>query len=931
MTAAESRRRHSRDRDPEDQAMQQPFPAPSRQAPPAASDRHALPAETVLREVASGADGLTEAEAARRLAAHGPNRLPAARPESALRRFLKQFDNLLIYALLVAAVIAALLGHTVDTVVILLVVLLNAAIGFVQEGRAERALDAIRNMLLPNASVIRDGQRVTVPAEALVPGDLVVLEAGDRVAADLRLLRARNLQIQEAVLTGESVPVEKSPDPVAADAAMGDRGAMAYSGTLVTAGNGVGVVVGTGGDTELGRISALLSTVEPMTTPLLRQMNDFGRQLTVAIAAVSAALFAFALLVRGYPVAEAFMAVIGMAVAAIPEGLPAVLTITLAIGVQRMAARHAIVRRPPAVETLGSVSIICSDKTGTLTRNEMTVRAIATAGEVLGVTGVGYEPVGTLHAGADNVDSAAHPTLPDIVRAALLCNDAVLRQTEEGWLVDGDPMEGAFLSLAIKAGEDPAALRKQLPRTDEIPFDAQHRFMATLHHDHEGRAFLYLKGAPERVLDMCACQRGRDGDAPLDVHTWHRIVDELASEGQRVLAIAAKPMPAGTRELTFADAEDGLVLLGLVGLIDPPRAEAIAAVRECRAAGIRVKMITGDHAATARAIARQLGLENTESVATGRDLDGLDESALRRVAAETDVFARTNPEHKLRLVRALQSEGAVVAMTGDGVNDAPALKQADVGVAMGRKGTEAAKEAAEMVLADDNFASIAAAVREGRTVYDNIKKVIAWTLPTNVGQAMCIIAAVLLGLLLPITPVQILWINMVTAVALGLTLAFEPTEADAMRRPPRARNEALLSGFLLWRILLVSGLFVAGAFGMFAWALARGLSVEEARTIVVNTIVVMQIFYLFSVRYLRLTSLTWEGVLGTPAVLIGVTVIVALQFAFTYLPVMQLLFATRSVALLDGLAILGIGVALLVILEIEKLLRRLIGLGRSSE
>lgn len=883
-----------------------------------------MPAAEVLQALSGSQEGLSTVEAASRLAAIGPNRLPEAPRPGLVRRFLKQFDNLLIYALLAAAMITALLGHAVDTAVILLVVIINAAIGFIQEGRAERAMDAIRSMLLPNASAIRDGRRVTVPAESLVPGDLVVLEAGDRVTADLRLLRTRNLQVQEAVLTGESVPVTKDPAPVGVAAALGDRTGMAFSGTLVTTGNGLGVVTGTGEGTELGHIGTLLASVEPLTTPLLRQMNAFGRQVTYAIAAGSAAVFAFAVLVRGYSSADAFMSVVGMAVAAIPEGLPAVLTITLALGVQRMAGRHAIVRRLPAVETLGSVSVICSDKTGTLTRNEMTVRSVAAAGDLFTIDGVGYEPVGSIRLGVEDIEADGHQALGELVRAALLCNDAGLRGTENGWVIDGDPMEGALVSLAIKAGEDPELLRKSWPRSDEIPFDPQHRFMATLHHSHDGEAVVYVKGAPERVIAMCATQRGPDGDEAIDGNAWHETTERLASDGQRVLAIAAKRMPAGTRELRFEDAEGGLTLLGLTGLIDPPREEAITAVAECRTAGIRIKMITGDHGATARAVARQLGLENTESVLSGQELDHIDDTELRRVAAETDIYARTSPEHKLRLVRALQEGGAVVAMTGDGVNDAPALKQADVGVAMGRKGTEAAKEAAEMVLADDNFASIAAAVREGRTVYDNIKKVIGWTLPTNGGQALCIVGAVLLGLTLPITPVQILWVNMVSAVTLGLTLAFEPTEPDTMRRPPRPATASFLSTFVIWRIGLVSALFMAGAFGMFAWALARGLPLENARTIVVNTIIAMEIFYLFSVRFLRLPSLTWRGMAGTPAVLMGVSVVAVLQLAFTYLPPMQTLFQTRPVAFLDTLMIVGIGFVLFAILEVEKPLRRAI-------
>nr|WP_170984448.1 cation-transporting P-type ATPase [Rhodoligotrophos defluvii] len=892
----------------------------------AAADRpwHALAVDEALRDFVTGRDGLEDSEAVRRLAAHGPNRLPAAKPRSAFRRFLAQFDNLLIYVLLAAAAITLALGHVIDAGVILGVVIINAVVGFVQEGRAEQALDAIRSMLAPQASVVRGGPRLTVAAEELVPGDLVLLEAGDRVPADLRLIRSRNLRIEEAALTGESVPVEKAPVPVAADAPLGDRSSMAFSGTLVAAGSGAGVVVGTGTATEIGRVSALVGTVEKLTTPLLRQMDTFARRLTAVILGGAAAVFAFAVLARDYAAEDAFLTVVGLAVAAIPEGLPAVMTIALAIGVRRMAARNAIVRRLPAVETLGSVSVICTDKTGTLTRNEMTVRAVVTTAGSFAVTGVGYEPRGAIRRDEEDVDPATHPPLAELARAALLCNDAALRQVGDGWVVEGDPMEGALVAFARKAGLEPE-LRRHLPRTDEIPFDAQYRFMATLHHGHDGGGFLCVKGAPERLLAMCDRQRGAADDEPLDRDAWRARVEALAAEGQRVLALATKPMPAGRRDFTFADAEGGLTLLGLVGLIDPPREEAIAAVRDCQAAGIRVKMITGDHAATARTIAGQLGLENARDAVTGRELDNPSEPELRRAARAADVFARTSPEHKLRLVQALQAEGTVLAMTGDGVNDAPALKRADVGIAMGRKGTEAAKEAAEMVLADDNFASIAAAVREGRAVYDNLKKVIAWTLPTNGGESLIIIAAILLGFTLPLTPVQILWINMVTAATLGIALAFEPPEPDVMRRPPRAAREPLLSGLLVWRIVFTSVLFVIGAFGMFFWALQRGLPLEAARTIVVNTIVVMEIFYLFSVRYQYRTSFTREGVLGTRAVLLAVAAVTALQFLFTYAPVMQALFETRPVAFRDGLAIVLVGVALLVPLELEKLVGRCLG------
>ncbi len=884
---------------------------------------HALPAEDVLARLASGPEGLGAGEAARRLAVHGQNRLPAARARGPLRRFLAQFDNLLIYVLLAAAVVTAALGHPVDSGVILGVVLVNAIVGFVQEGRAEQALGAIRDMLTPHASVLRDGKRLTVEAADLVPGDLVLLEAGDKVPADLRLTRARGLRIEEAALTGESVPAEKAAAPVRAEAPLGDRASMAFSGTLVATGQGTGVVVATGAATELGRISALLAGVQQLTTPLLRQMAIFARRLTGVIVGLSAIVFAFAWLVRAYDVEEAFMAVVGIAVAAIPEGLPAVLTIALAIGVRRMAGRNAIVRRLPAVETLGSVSVICSDKTGTLTRNEMTVAAVETAFGRFEVTGAGYAPDGAVLHDGEPPGADAASLLAQLARAATLCNDATLREVAgSGWVVDGDPMEGALLAFAARAGEVPEATRLRFPRRDEIPFDARHRYMATLHAGH-GHGFACIKGAPERLLVMCERQRGAAGDEALDVAAWDARAEALASEGMRVIAVALRELPHTTEELGPDLVDRGLVLLGLLGLIDPPRDEAVAAVAECQAAGIRVKMITGDHAATARAIARQVGLRGAALVVTGAELDRLDDVTLRARASESDVFARTSPEHKLRLVEALQAEGAIVAMTGDGVNDAPALKRADVGVAMGRKGTEAAKEAAEMVLADDNFATIAAAVHEGRTVYDNVQKVIGWTLPTNGGEALTVVAAILLGLTLPVTPVQILWINMVTAATLGLVLAFEPAEPDIMRRPPRAPTEPLLFGFLLWRIIFVSVLFALAAFAIFAWSQRRGLPLESARTAVVNAIVVLEIAYLFSVRYQRSMSFSLRGAMGARAVQIGLGSVILLQLAFTYAPPLQALFATRPLdPLADGLPIIAAGFALALILEAEKRVRR---------
>jgi len=885
---------------------------------------HAATAEEALARLGSAREGLGAAEAAERLRRDGPNALPEPAARHPLLRFLAQFNNTLIYFLLAAAVAAWILGHRIDAAVILAVVTINAVVGFLQEGKAERALAAIRKMISPRASVWRDGRRAAVPVAELVPGDVVLIEAGDRVPADLRLLRARGLLIDEAMLTGESVAAEKTDLPVAADAALGDRLCLAFSGTLVAAGQGTGVVIATGAGTEIGRISALIEGVEPLTTPLLRQIDRFGRRFTWVAIAAAVLLFAFATLARDYPWPEALIAVVALAVGVVPEGLPAVITITLAIGVQRMAARNAVIRRLPAVETLGATSVICSDKTGTLTRNEMTARRVVTAGSSLLAGGSGYAPDGSLTAAGGGEDVDAIEAAAPLIRAALLCNDAQLRQVEGQWVVDGDPMEGALVALAMKAGLDPRHLRAEWPRADEIPFDARHRYMATRHAAPRDGHAIFVKGAPEALLALCGTQAAAGGAQPIDRVWWSARIAEAAAAGERVLGFAMKAHLPPASALAARELEEGLVFLGIVGFIDPPREEAIRAIAECRAAGIAVKMITGDHAATAGAIGRQLGLTDGPDVVSGAALDGTPETALPLLAQRTEVFARTNPEHKLRIVRALQSTGAVVAMTGDGVNDAPALKQADVGIAMGRKGTEAAKEASEMVLLDENFASIVAAVHEGRTVFDNIRKVIAWTIPTNGGEALTVVAAILLGFVMPMSAAQILWINLITTVSLGLVLAFEPAEPGVMRRPPRPADAPLLSPFLVWRVCFVSALFALGALAVFFHALDRGLGLEAARTMVVNAIVVFEIFYLFNVRYLHMTSFTPRGALGTPPVLIALAVVVAAQFAFTYAPFMQELFDTRPLAVLDGLLVVGAGVVLMLVLEAEKvLLRRL--------
>jgi magnesium-transporting ATPase (P-type) len=890
------------------------------------TDWAAMATADVIAALETSPAGLTADEAARRLQTYGRNRLAAAVKRGPLKRFLAQFNNLLIYVLLAAAALAALIGHAIDALVILAVVAVNTAIGFVQEGKAEDALAAIRGMIDPEATVRRDGRKTRVPAEAVVPGDLVLIEAGDRVPADLRLVRAKTLKLDEAALTGESVPVDKQTEAIEAKSALGDRSSMAFSGTFVAAGQGAGVVVATATMTELGRISGMLSEVVELKTPLIRQMDQFARQITLAVMAAAVLVFLVALFVQGFALVEGFMAVVGLFVAAIPEGLPAVMTVTLAIGVQRMAGRKAIIRRLPAVETLGAVSVICSDKTGTLTRNEMTVRSIATETGIIEVGGTGYAPEGSFERAGRPIDPAVDPLLDALLEVAILCNDAEIKEQDGQWQAVGDPMEAALTALAMKAGHDPTERREAQARLDEIPFDSAHSFMATLHHGRTGHAgqeghTILVKGAPERLIAMAGEVLGEAGPAPIDREAWLERVGALAARGERVLGFAAKRVGADHNGLDHGHLEEGLVLLGLMGFIDPPRQEAIEAVAACKIAGIRVVMITGDHALTAQAIARQLGLAADPHVLTGRELEAMDDAALKRAALQTQVFARTTPEHKLRLVEALQSAGLTVAMTGDGVNDAPALKRANVGVAMGRKGTEAAKEASEMVLADDNFASIVAAVREGRTVYDNLKKTILFLLPINGGESMTIVFAILAGLELPITPVQILWVNMVSSVALAMVLAFEPTEPGTMRQQPRPADEPILKGDVIWRIVFISCLFLIGAFGMFAWAQSRGLSVELARTMVVNTIVVLEIFYLFSVRYSYGASLTVQGVFGTPAVLAGITAVVLLQFTFTYAPFMAIPFDTAPVAFADGLVIVATGAVLFAIVEVEKRVR----------
>ncbi|MGM0782905.1 MAG: HAD-IC family P-type ATPase [Pseudomonadota bacterium] len=884
---------------------------------------HALSGDAALERLDSRGEGLSATQATSRLDEVGPNRLQQERARPWWQRLLSQLNNLLILILIVAALASLGLGHTLDAAAILGVVMIIALIGFIQEGKAEQALESIRNMLSPQAKVLRDGRRHVIPAESLVPGDVVLMESGDKVPADLRLLEAKRLRTEEAALTGESTPVDKSTDAVSEDAELGDRTSMAYAGTLVVQGMARGLVVATGETTELGRISEMLRKVDKLKTPLLQQLDRAGRVLALCILAAAAFTALFGVLVHGEPVTAMFMAAVGLAVAAIPEGLPAIVTIGLALGVQTMARRNAIIRRLPAVETLGSISTIFSDKTGTLTRNEMTAQAIRLPEGEVHISGIGFAPEGRFHMARDGepetqaLDLDAHHALRHFLKVGVLCNDAELARDDGRWIVHGDPTEGALVVAAAKAGLDAATLRGDHDRHDAIPFESQRQYMATLHEEADERRLL-VKGAPDRLLEMCHRVRTESGEADLDREAWEAHIHALSARGLRVLALAEKPLDDIT-ELTDAHAEEGLVLLGLIGLLDPPREEVIEAVAQCLSAGIRPVMVTGDHAVTALAIARQLGFAHTERALTGREVEAMTDAELEACILEVDVFARAAPEHKLRLVQAMQAHGGICAMTGDGVNDGPALKRADVGVAMGIQGTEAAKEAAEMVLADDNFATIVGAIREGRKVYDNIRKTITFLLPTNGGQGLAIMLAVLAGGELPVTPLQALWVNMVVAVTLGLALAFEAGERNLMQRAPRDPGAPLLDLFLLWRVVFVSILLLIGVFGIFSWiGDHQGGSLELARSGAVNMLVAGSATYLINSRFLLGSTLSWHGLFGSRPVWLAIGLVMALQLAWTYLPFMQLIFGSAALGLDHWLAILAGSVAIYLIVELEK-------------
>jgi Ca2+-transporting ATPase len=881
--------------------------------------------------------GLSAPEVERRRAEHGPNVLTARRGHGPLVRFLLQFHQPLVYILLAAVAVTAAFAEWVDSGVILGVVLVNAIVGFVQETRAVKAIEALAKSVAAEATVVRDGHRARVPAADLVPGDLVLIQSGDKVPADLRLMRVRELKTEEAALTGESVPVEKSADPVGEDASVGDRKCVAFASTLVTYGTAAGLVVATGDHTEVGRIARLIHSADDLATPLTRQISRFSRWLLVVILALSAVTVAIGL-ARGQGFAEVFLAAVALAVGAIPEGLPAAVTITLAVGVWRMSRRNAIIRKLPAVETLGSTTVICSDKTGTLTENQMTVQRVFDGSRWYDVSGTGYDPAGRITTPDTSTPAGESPALAECLLAGALCNEARLFEKDGRWTIEGDPTEAALLVAARKF--DPAADRwaDDRPRVDSLPFESAHQYMATLHDTgpHAPRV-VYLKGSVEQVLRRCDAMYDRDGrPTPVVPDLIHSAANDMAAAGLRVLAFARADVPANLDRVNHRTVDGGLTFVGLMGMIDPPRGEAIAAADKCKAAGVRVVMITGDHPLTAAAVAERLGLNTGRGgrplVYTGAQVSGMTDAEVAASVTDADVYARVSPEQKLGLVKAFQTAGHVAAMTGDGVNDAPALKQADIGIAMGMTGTDVAKESADMVLTDDNFASIVAAVEEGRSIFDNLTKFILWTLPTNLGEGLVILAGIAMGTTLPILPVQILWINMTTAVLLGLTLVFEAKEPGLMARRPRDPAAPILSGVLIERLVMVSVVLLVAAFGLFKWIVlsgqpeveAGGLTQEgleaKARTAAVNVFVVVEAFYLFNCR--SLTRPWWSvGVFSNPTLWGGVGLMVALQLLFTYAPFMNAAFHSAPIGWVEwGWCVLA-GVTCSLLVGAEKWLR----------
>ncbi len=947
----------------------------------------------------------------------GLNKISKKKQISGIERFASQFKQPLVYVLVIAAVVTAILQEWVDSSVIFGVVIVNTVVGYIQESKASKAIEALSKIMITETTVLRNnGKKTTIPSEELVVGDIVLLKSGDKVPADIRLVKSRDLKIDESSLTGESVPVEKSSNLILKqDTLLADRKNMAYAGTLITYGHGVGVVVDIGDNTETGKISESISSVEELMTPLSRKLSDLTKLLLYIIGGFAALIFVVGTL-QVHPLIDMFMSSVALAVAAIPEGLPAALTITLSIGVHRMAKRNSIIRKLPAVETLGSTTVICSDKTGTLTENQMTVTEIMAGGNLYKVSGIGYLPEGeitflnrfSLTNNADKHDNlfSIHKTannklkdysfnknnnvLKECILAGLLCNDSFLIKNESmgQWQIKGDPTEGALIVLAKKIGLNELDIHKKFPRIDAIPFESELQYMATMHNiisleynnSNNKSKVIYVKGALEKILHKCnlilfdlqnKVSETEDNSVRIELSSQiaNKIIkesEEMAKRGLRIIAFAKREINnEKIINLNHELLEDNLIFLGFAAMIDPPRQEAIEAINSCHSAGIKVKMITGDNLHTAVAIAKQLGLgydsnisnfqdiyynekvnriiniecKNSEyfdehdnkiipnpkrqvNALTGQELKNYSKLDLIDVVEKTDIFARVSPDQKLSLVKALQSKGQIVAMTGDGVNDAPGLKQADIGIAMGITGTEVAKEAADMILTDDNFSSIKSAIEEGRGIFDNLIKFITWTLATNFGEAFVIIAAFLTGLSLPILPVQILWINMVTALTLGMMLIFEPKEKDIMNRPPRSPKYNILNRNIMERIIIASSIMVISVYLLFYFEMSISASnIDVARTVSVNTIVMMEIFYLLNCRSLD-KSMIEIGPFSNKWIIVGIIAMIALQLFYTYHPSMNFTFHSSPISIEAWLRIFAFSVTLYFIIEAYKKIRK---------
>jgi Ca2+-transporting ATPase len=886
---------------------------------PSGQKWHAMRVEDLMQALNTDHQGLSETAAKHRLEEIGPNELREIKKITPLEIFLRQFKSILVIILLIATAISAFLGEFNDALIIAIIVLLNAVLGFAQEYRAERSMEALKRLTAPKTRVIRDGKDVEILAKELVPGDIILLKTGDRVPADSRLIEAMNLQVNEAPLTGESLPVEKTIATMEEGIPTAEKKNMVFMATDVTYGRGKAIVVATGMNTEVGKIAEKIQTAPPRQTPLQIRLEQFGKWIGLTCLIICAIVFLTQIL-RGQPFFQMFIISVSLAVAAIPEGLPAIVTVSLAIGMQRMAKRNAIIRKLSAVETLGCATVICSDKTGTLTSNEMSVRKLYTNNKMIEVIGEGYEPKGEFRQNGMIIDPLKDGHTALLLRIVTLCNDASLIYGGKKWRVEGDPTEGALLVAAAKAGVNADNIKKQYPRIAELPFSSERKLMTTIHTTPEGEKVAYVKGAPENVLELCThiYESGQMIElSEKDKETLLEINQTMAGEALRVLAMAYKSLPETLQNFTPNEVETNLVFVGLAGMIDAPRAEAKIAIKVCEDAGIKVIMITGDHKLTATAVAKELGLLKSGRVLTGAELDALSDGELEEIAEDVTVYARVSPEHKLRIVKALKKRGHIVAMTGDGVNDAPALKMADIGTAMGITGTDVAKEASDMVLADDNFATIVSAIEEGRQIYDNIRKSIAYLLSSNSGEILVMFVGALMGLPPPLLAAQILWINLVTDGAPALALGADPAAPDLMQRPPRDPKEKVLSRTLLLLIVSVGIVMCVGTLALFNWELAAGVAWNRARTMAFTVLVMFQMFNVLNCRSEK-HSLFKIGFLSNKYLMTAIAISILLQMAVIYIPPLQLLFETVPLSAIDWIVVTLISAMVFVAVEIGK-------------